>query len=125
MKLKKDVHTLVLEGKVESEEIAKKLYKETGLRFMLEKKGQIISGFINTYVREIEGKEYTLVDIFYYDDDIDFEGDEEKHITKYKIRKVDNKDIKTDKINKAFKLAKKEIAIKLIKNLGENNVQSK
>jgi len=121
MKLKDTIKTLVLEGKIEPETVAQELYKNTGMRFILEKEGQTLNGFINTYPREIDGKMYTLVDIFYYDEDGDIENSENKHDSNHKIKVVDIDDKKIDKINKSFKLANSKIANQLIKNLGENN----
>lgn len=121
MKLKNDIQTLVLEGKVESETVAQELFKKTGMRFMLEKEGQTLNGFINTYPREIDGKIYTLVDIFYYDESGDIEKSEEKRQLKHRIKGVEIDDKKIDKINKSFKLADPKIASKLINILGENN----
>lgn len=121
MKLKEKIQTLVLEGKVEPIEICHTLFKETGMRFILEEEGQVLNGFINTYPREIDGKMYTLVDIFYYDEDGDVKVSKKNHHINHKIASIDIDDKKIDKINKSFKVASKKIATKLINNLGENN----
>lgn len=121
MKLKEEIQTLVLEGKVESETVAQDLFKKTGMRFMLEAEGQTLNGFINTYPREIDGKMYTLVDIFYYDEDSDVDESTENNLVSHKIKSITLDNKKIDKINKCFTLASDEIKIKLINNLGENN----
>jgi len=117
--------TIVFEGRHDSSELAKQIYSETGIRFMLEKEGQEVNGFINTYIQIRDGQEFTVVDVFYYDENILIAKEENvlKHNLKTKLN-----DTNLNKVEKSLlkgkKIADKEVAIEIIKNLGQNIVNN-
>ena len=78
--------TFFFEGRVELTDCAGEIYNKTGIRTILEVPGQIVNGFLNGYYKEIEGKEYTVVDLFVYEGTRDIIDRPEKHEVRHKLR---------------------------------------
>ena len=122
MKLKKTINTMVLIGRINIEEIAHLIFDETGIRLILDEVGQEVNGSINGYHQNIEGKEYTLIDIFYYDEDEEIEENKQERTHDHKIRKIFLTKKKTkniiNSIKSKFEFATEEISLLIIKKLG-------
>lgn len=124
MKTKKTVNTIVLVGRVDIATVAHLIFEETGIRLILDEVGQEVNGSINGYYQNVEGKDYTLIDIFYYDEDRDILENEEERIKEHKIKRIFLTKKKTnniiDIVKSKYEFADQDIGLLIIKRLGNN-----
>lgn len=124
MKLKKTINTMVLIGRVDIATVAHLIFDETGIRLILDEVGQEVNGSINGYYQNIEGNDYTLIDIFYYDEDGDILENEEERTKDHKIKRIFLTKKKTkniiDVVKSKFEFASQEISLLIINKLGNN-----
>lgn len=124
MKTKKTVNTMVLVGRVEIATVAHLIFDETGIRLILDEVGQEVNGSINGYYQNVEGKDYTLIDIFYYDEDGDILESKKERTKDHKIKRIFLTKKKTKNIinivKSKFEFATEEISLLIIKKLGNN-----